>query len=343
LFSSSRFARPGLVAGIITLAVAAAACGQTGSAQNTGSSSASSAPAYPTKAIDVIVPFSAGGFTDSSARVAVEALKTEFGQPVTVSNKEGAGGVTATTEYLRATPDGYSIMALISGPTTEALAANPALPYKWDSFTVLGGIGISPRVIITPVDGRLDTAEKLVDALKKDPGSVSWATGSPQGPATFSTLALFDQLKVDAKTPKLATFNGDGPAANAVAGGHVDFSAVNVSTALPLIKAGKVKPIIVSGSERVKALPDTPVASEVGLKEFILDNWLGFMAPAETPDHIVAAWEKALESLSKDPQLQERLEAMGMVVELISAAELTDMVEKRFETSSDLVAKFGTS
>ena len=347
MFSSSRLARPALTAGIIALGLAATACGgQSPAAQSTGSATAAasaSAPAYPTKAVEVIVPFSAGGFTDSSARIVVESLKSQLGQSVTVSNKEGAGGVTATTEYLRATPDGYSIMALISGPTTEALAANPSLPYKWDSFTILGGIGISPRVIVVPADGRLDSAEKLVDALKNEPGSVRWATGSPQGPATFSTLALFDQLGVDAKKPKRVTFNGDGPAANSVAGGHVDFSAVNVSTALPLIKAGKVKPIIVSGVERVAALPDTPVASEVDLDEFILDNWLGFMAPPATPDHVVTAWQGALTELAEDAKLAERLESMGMVVKLLSAAQLTEMVKARYETSSALVAKFGAS
>jgi tripartite-type tricarboxylate transporter receptor subunit TctC len=320
-----------------TLLVVLSACGD--------SSEGAAAPkaTYPDKAIEVIVPFDAGGFTDSSARVVVESLKAQLKQPVTVTNKAGAGGVTATTEFLRTKPDGYTIMALISGPTTEALAANPSLPYTWDSFTILGGIALSPRVLVAPVGGKFSTGQQLVDALKSDPAKVTWATGSPQGPATFSTLALFDQLGVDAKKPKRATFNGDGPAANAVAGGHVDFSAVNVSTALPLIKAGKLKPLVVSGTEKLSVLPDTPVAADLGLQEFVLDNWLGFMAPPETPASVVEAWGKALTALSTDADLTKKLEDMGSVSKLLTAQDLTDMVRKRFETSTALVQKFGAS
>lgn len=300
-------------------------------------------PEYPTKEVELIVPFDAGGFTDSSARVVAEYLKEVFGQPITVINKAGAGGVTATTEYVRATPDGYSIMSLISGPTTEALASTPDLPYHWDSFSILGGIALSPRVVVAPVGGRFATGEALVEALSTDPGSVKWATGSPQGPATFSTLALFDQLDVDVAQPQRVTFNGDGPAANAVAGGHVDFSAVNVSTALPLIEAGKLVPLIVSGADEIESLPGTPVAADLGLEEFILDNWIGFMAPAETPQHVVDAWGAALEELSKNDKLEAQLADMGSVMQLITASELTEMVRNRYETSRALVEKFGTS
>ncbi len=319
-----------------TLLVALSACGDS----NDGTATKAT---YPDKAVEVIVPFDAGGFTDSSARVVVESLKAQLKQLVTVTNKAGAGGVTATTEFLRTKPDGYTVMALISGPTTEAIAANPSLPYKWDSFTILGGIALSPRVLVAPVGGKFSTAQQLVDALKKDPSKVTWATGSPQGPATFSTLALFDQLDVDAKKPKRATFNGDGPAANAVAGGHVDFSAVNVSTALPLIKAGKLKPLVVSGTEKLAVLPDTPIAADLGLQEFVLDNWLGFMAPPKTPATVVEAWGKALTALSTDASLTAKLEDMGSVSKLLTAEELTDMVHKRFETSTALVQKFGAS
>jgi|GEM_PF-288108 len=332
---SRRFRRLAAIGASVGVLASLAACGDT--------DDASQDDAYPTKAIEVIVPFDAGGFTDSTGRVIVESLKTQIGQPISVTNKAGAGGVTATAEYQRAKPDGYSIMALISGPTTEALAADPKLPYQWDSFTILGGVALSPRVIVAPTKGKFGTGEELIDALKNKPESVSWATGSPQGPATFSTLALFDQLDVDAKKPRRATFNGDGPAANAVAGGHVDFSAVNVSTALPLIKAGKLKPLVVSGTEPLAALPDVPIAGDLGLEEFVLDNWFGFMAPPNTPKSVVDAWAKALEATSKDPKLIKQLDGMGSIVKLMSADELTDMVRQRYETSKALVDKFGTN
>lgn len=317
---------------LVTASLTLTACSRSGE---------SAESAYPAKGIEVVVPFSAGGFTDSGARLVVDSLKERFRQPVTIANKEGAGGVTATTEFLSAKPDGYTIEALISGPTTEALAANPSLPYKWDSFTVLGGIAISPRVIVAPAEGRIRSAEDLIKNLKGSPSTVTWSTGSPQGPATFSTLALFDALGVDASAPKRVTFNGDGPAANAVAGGHVDFSAVNVSTALPLIKAGKIRPLIVSGTEPFPLLPETPIASAVGLDDFILDNWLGFMAPPKTPEHVVQAWESALTEIAKDPALTTKLRNIGMVTQRISAQQLTDMVKRRFDTSAALVAKFG--
>ncbi|GHH72772.1 hypothetical protein GCM10017673_28220 [Streptosporangium violaceochromogenes] len=329
---STRLAHVRIAAALLlAVSLTSAACGREEEAPS----------AYPSKDIEVVVPFSAGGFTDSGARLVVDGLKKRFGRPVTIANKEGAGGVTATTEFLTAKPDGYTIEALISGPTTEALAANPALPYKWDSFTVLGGIAISPRVIVAPAQGRIQSAQDLLKSLKETPSAVTWSTGSPQGPATFSTLALFDALGVDAAVPKRVTFNGDGPAANAVAGGHVDFSAVNVSTALPLIKAGKIRPLIVSGTEEFPLLPGTPVAAQVGLEDFILDNWLGFMAPPKTPGHIVQAWESALAEIAKDRDLAAKLENIGMVMRHIPAGELTGMVKRRFDTSSALVAKFG--
>jgi tripartite-type tricarboxylate transporter receptor subunit TctC len=295
---------------------------------------------YPDGPITIIIPFPAGGITDTTSRLVAAELEAELGVPVIVENKEGGGGVTATTEFLQADPDGLTVLAMVSGPTTFR-PATTELPYTWDSFTYMGSATSNPYALVVGPDSPWDTAQDLLDAVDDDPAAYDFATGAAIGPATFASGQLLQENGVDVSKVVYVTFDGDGASANAVAGGSVDFASVNPSTAIPLWEAGQLKILMQSGSVPLSALKDTPTADDEGIDGYTMSNFVGFLAPAGVPDDVVTAWEEALENISNDPEFAAKVENLGASIEYRTGAQLADYVKAEFETGRTIAEELG--
>jgi tripartite-type tricarboxylate transporter receptor subunit TctC len=265
---------------------------------------------WPSKPITYIVPFPAGGTTDTLARIIGQKLSVAVGQPVVVDNKPGAGGNIGSDFVARAKPDGYTIL----GGTISSHAINvslyPKLPYDpVKSFVPITMIGTNPLVLIVPPNSSAKTVKDLIAQAKAKPGSVTFASagsGTSQHLAVemFKSLAGVDVVHVP--------YKGSGPAIQDVMGGQVDAMFDTTVVAAPQIKGGKVRALGVTSAKRVKGWDNIPTIAESGVPGYEIVSWQGIFAPAGTPPEIVKRLNTEIVKILNMPDVRERMEALGV-------------------------------
>ena len=265
---------------------------------------------WPSKPITYVVPFPAGGTTDTLARIIGQKLSVALGQPVVVDNKPGAGGNIGSGSVARAAPDGYTIL----GGTISSHAINvslyPKLPYDpAKSFVPITLIGTNPLVLIVPPNSSAKTVKDLIAQAKAKPGSVTFASagsGTSQHLAVemFKSLAGVDVVHVP--------YKGSGPAIQDVMGGQVDAMFDTTVVAAPQIKGGKVRALGVTSAKRVKGWDTIPTIAESGVPGYEIVSWQGIFAPAGTPPEIVKRLNTEIVKILNMPDVRERMEALGV-------------------------------
>lgn len=285
---------------------------------------AAQAQDYPTRPITLIVPFAAGGSTDAIGRLVADGLREVLGQPVVVDNRAGAGGSIGTAAIARATPDGYTIGI----GTASTLAINPAI-YKDLPFDVLadlvfiGGIADVPNIMaINPSVPAADIAA-FVALAKAGPGELTYASA---GNGSVSHL-MGEQFKVATGADLVhVPFKGVGPALTDVVGGQVNVIYDNLPSSLPLVEAGQLRALAVSGETRVPALAGVPTFAEAGLDDM---NWMAFfgvVAPQGTPEPVQEKLGAALAKALALPRVRAGLAAQQAVVTARPAGEFRAQV-----------------
>jgi tripartite-type tricarboxylate transporter receptor subunit TctC len=263
---------------------------------------------YPSKPIRWIVPFPPGGSTDILARVVGQKLTEAWGQPVIIENRGGAGGTLGAAEAAKAAPDGYT---LLMGAIHHTIATSvyPKLPYDFiKDFAPITVVANVPNVLVINPSVPANNAKELIAYAKANPGKLSYGSAGT-GTAhhligeQFNLLAGVDIVHVP--------YKGSAPAIADLMGGQVQVMYDTIASALPHIKAGKVRPLAVAPGKRSAALPDIPTLSEAALPGFDVTTWFGALAPAKTPPEIVAKLNKEMVDILKMPDVAKRLADAG--------------------------------
>jgi tripartite-type tricarboxylate transporter receptor subunit TctC len=263
------------------------------------------AVAYPTKPVELIVPWPAGGRTDLIARIFAAAAGKHLAQQVVVVNKPGGGGATGTAGVANANPDGHTLLvATIGGNIMRPLSAS--VPYRYDSFAPLGQITASTIVLAANASRPWRTLRDLVDAAKK--GGPPPTYGCPFGVVPHLTVvAVANQAGVELKhVPQ----QGDGPSVTATLGGHQDMLIASPAVVLPHVKTGALRALATFGTERDPFLPDVPTAREQGFA-VVATPWTGIVAPKGTPPEVLAKLRQVFEAVMKDPEFTAGMEKLG--------------------------------
>jgi tripartite-type tricarboxylate transporter receptor subunit TctC len=269
---------------------------------------ASGAGDYPNRTINFIVPFAAGGPTDTVTRLIADPMGRSMGQQIVVQNVAGAGGTLAAGQVATATADGYTVlMHHIGMSTAPSLYANLAYDPLTD-FKMIGLVTEVPMTIIGGTEFEPETLEELVAYVKEHGEDVNYAMAGV-GAASHLCGLLF-QSAVDAKVTEV-TYEGTGPGMTALVGNQVDFMCDQTTNTTEQINSGTVKAYAVTTPERNDALPDVPTATEAGLEGMEVTVWHGLYVPADTPDAIVAKLTEELKKALKDPTVIERFGALG--------------------------------
>jgi tripartite-type tricarboxylate transporter receptor subunit TctC len=275
------------------------------------SAPAAGADAYPSKPIRYLVGFSAGGATDVLARAMSPRLSERFGQQVVVDNRPGANGNLAADIVAKAPADGYTLLL----GTIGILAINPSLYQKLpfdplrDFAPVCQLVSLSNVVVAHPALP-VNSMKELIALAQARPGQLTYATSGSGGTGhlageLFKTMAKVDLVHVP--------YKGGAPALIDVMSGQVQTFFATVPTALPQIKAGRIKALAVTTAKRSVALPQVPtVAEAAGLKGYEADNWYGLVVPGHTPKDIIARLHDEFVAVLKIPEVQERLLAQGL-------------------------------
>src|SRR6201747_3161607 len=268
----------------------------------------SSAEGYPNRPVRVVVGFPAGGPTDIIARIVAQRLSDSLGQQFFVENVAGAGGNIAAGQVARATPDGYTIMAISTG-----FMVNPSLYAKvpYDAikdFSAVTLVASSPNVVVVNPLVPVKTLPDLVQLIRDNPGKYSYA-----GPGVGSTPHLGGELfRLTYKLDLVhVPFTGAAPAVQATIGGHTPIAFTALPSSMAAIQAGQVRAIGIAATERAEQLPDVPTFAEQGIKDQEADTLTGIVAPAGTPKEIVDLLYREIAKAVARPDVRERLAVLG--------------------------------
>ncbi len=267
--------------------------------------------AWPTRPIKLIVPYAAGGFADTRARKLSDHLSQRLGQPVVIENRAGAGGVTGTDAIAKAT-DGHTFGFGSPAP----LVTNPVLMKKmpYDAERDLQPIVLieqAPLILSTALNQPFQSVRELVAAGQAKPDTLSYGSSGVGGAHHLSGELL--AFQTDARFVHVP-YKGGAPAAADLMAGHLGFMFEMGYAALPAIQAKKIRPLAVSGRQRLKLLPQVPTLDEAGIKGFESYNWLGMVAPARTPQAVIARLNAAVNEALADPAVRAMIEDSGGVV-----------------------------
>ena len=274
--------------------------------------SAAQAQQYPSRNIVMIVPFPAGGPSDTVARIAADGMTRHLGHNVVIENVGGAGGTIGATRAAEAAPDGYTIFAASMGTVIAAPSFYPNL--KYDSTKDFEPIGMSanaPAVIALKNDLPANNVKEFVEYVRKNGTNVKQAHGGVGGTSHMACL-LFNKI-FDLK-PTLVAYRGTGPAVNDLVGGHIDYLCEQAVSMVPSIQGGKIRGIVISADERLAALPNVPGAKEAGAPDYQLNVWSAVYAPRGTSKEIIAKLADALDKTLDEPGTAEKLANLGGTV-----------------------------
>ena len=244
----------------------------------------SAADAYPTRPIQVIVPFPPGGVADLVGRPFTAALEKLLKQPVVIVNKTGAGGAVGMQALAASKPDGYTLMVALSSisvmPEVDAMFGRPPV-YKLSDFAPIALLSADPTVLVVSAKSPWKTVADFVADAKKRPNEIKYASSG-----VYGTMHVAMEMFAHAAGIKLRHIptGGGGPALNALLGGHVDAISGGPNVSIPHIKAGTLRVLAGWGDKRISALPDVPTFKELGYKDVEFYIWSGFFAPAATPE-----------------------------------------------------------
>jgi tripartite-type tricarboxylate transporter receptor subunit TctC len=295
-----------LLTTLASLALVAAACGNDDDdGETTGGGDAEG---YPEQNITFVVPFSAGGPTDTVTRLIAEPMAEELGGQIVVQNVEGAGGTVAAGQVAQAEPDGYTVlMHHIGMSTAPALYAD--LEYEpLEDFETVGLVTEVPMTIVARRDFEPSTLEELVDYVTENADTVTYANAGIGAASHLCGLLIQDAIGV---TLQEVPYDGTGPALTDLVGGQVDFMCDQTTNTTGQIEAGEVKAYAVTTPERVESLPDLPTTAEAGLPDVEVSVWHGLYVPADTPEDIVQRLSDALKVALADQGVIDTLADLG--------------------------------
>jgi tripartite-type tricarboxylate transporter receptor subunit TctC len=296
---------------------------------------------YPTKPVTIVVPFAAGGPSDSITRIVAEGLQRSLGERVIVQNFGGAGGTVGSNRVVQAAPDGYTLlMHHIGLATAPALYKN--LPFNPQTdLAPVGMVSDGPMAITARKGFPANTLTELIAYLKAHPKQVSYASAGIGGASFFCSLLLEQRLGVQFNQ---IPYTGTGPAYTDYVAGRVDMICDLTTGTAPYIKDGEIKGYALTAEKRVAVLPDLPTATEAGLPNFDLSVWYGLYAPKKTPQAVIDRLSAALQTTVQDKQVAERLSVTGSLPvspDLATPAALKAKLKEQVDRWTPLIAKSG--
>ncbi|HSW19972.1 MAG TPA: tripartite tricarboxylate transporter substrate-binding protein, partial [Ramlibacter sp.] len=266
---------------------------------------------YPTKPIKIVVPYAAGGSTDTLARVVAERLGKRLGQAVVVENKPGASEQIAITGVAKSAPDGYTLLlSTLSGLAVNPGLYGPRLPYNpIKDLTPIVLAATVPSVVVVHPSVPAKNMTELGAYLKANPGKVSYASA---GAGTPSHLGMEYYKKANGFDPVHVPYKGGAPALQEVMGGQVHLMMALVPEAMPMVKSGRMRALAVTTTKRLAAYPELPTVAESGGKDFDMTFWYAFMAPAGMPAEIVTRLNHEIDAILAEKDVLARLADMSL-------------------------------
>jgi tripartite-type tricarboxylate transporter receptor subunit TctC len=264
---------------------------------------------YPDRVVRIVNPYPPGGSVDVMARLLAQKLGENLGQQFIVENRSGGGGNTGSDSVAKAEPDGYTLLFTAPGPLTvnqtlySKLSFDPAT-----DFAPIALFATAPIVLIVNPGVPANNVQELIALARKEPGKINFASAG-NGTTNHLSGELFKSMaKVDIVH---VPYRGAGPAMNDLIGGHVQMFFDLMPVVLPQVTTGKVRALGIAGAKRASSLPDVPTIAEQGVPGFDASSWYGLVAPAKTPEPVLAKLREEVAKALKTPDMVARIRELG--------------------------------
>ncbi len=295
---------------------------------------------YPKRAIDVVVPISAGGAGDTWVRTIMPYLSKKWGVPINVVNKPGGSGVIGTMAVLTSAPDGYSIV--YDGHIIPAVPAVQAdCPFKWNDPMPIAKIASAPLAFAVPADSPWHTLKEALEDIRKNPEAIKAGVGGVSMPAVFALAKLFDSVGIDFKRMNRVIFDGSTPTMAALAGKHVMLTSQPLIDAIAMLKGGKIRVLAISSPRRSPNLPDIPTGKELGYPAYDRQTFGGIAGPTNLPPAIVKIFSDGLKEALQDRDIIEKLEARETMVDYLNPEEHRKFLETQYKENLAIAERLG--
>lgn len=282
------------------------------------------AQGYPNRAIRMIVPFPPGGIVDINGRAVSKLMEDRLGVPVVIENRAGAGGLVGSVALANATPDGYTLGALVPSTASRAFQKNPPIDI-FTAFTPIGSIYIGPLAFSTNAQTPARTLKEFIDYAKANPGKLNFGTSS--GPPAMAAAVLASLAGIKLETIE---YKGAAPAMTALLANEVQANFGAISQFTPLMESGRVVPLAVAGDQRMPVIPNVPSMAELGFPGVKAYTVHAIMAPAGVPQAVVARLSPVMKDVVASPELEKFFRTSGKTLN-VSNDELMRMIREEVD------------
>jgi len=300
--------------------------------------SPSFAEEFPTRPVTLVIPYSVGGTTDIVARIIAQGMGEKLGETVVAENRTGAGGAIGWNAVARATPDGYTMLTTEMS-FTIAPSLFPNLPFNAKTaFRQVGTAAFAPHVLVVNPDIPAKTIQEFIALVKSKPGKFNYGSGgvgtnTHLGAELFKSLTHTDLMHIP--------YKGAGQVLQDLMAGQVHALITSLPTALPHIKSGRLRALMIASKNRVDVLPDVPSAPEAGIPGMVMDFWVGLSVPAGTPQSVIERLNKEMVAFVNSEKGKERLAAQGLQPVGNSPEEAEALVKNEMKRWADVIANAG--
>lgn len=276
---------------------------------------------WPSRTVELIVPYPAGGNVDTAARIVADKLQARLGQPFIVENKAGGGGLVAGEAFAKSPNDGYTLFVGANGPVLFAPEIAKRDAYQWKrDFIPITTISMTPLVLEVHPSVKARNLKEFFDLVRREPGRLTMA--SPGAGTSNHLLSELAQASLGLQWVTVH-YRGNAPATNDLIGGQSHFAFDQISVALQYLKSGRLRPLAVTSARRTSWLPDVPTFKELGYPDFDAQTFTGLFAPAGTPGPIVEKLREAMTAILGDPSVVEKFNKIGAEAVAMSPADFT--------------------
>jgi len=305
-----------------------------------GLCAAQGTPAFPTRAITMVVPFPPGGLADLVARPVAEAMSRELGQPVVIENKGGAGGGIGMGQVAKSRADGYTILMALSSysvlPEADAVLGRSPM-YTFAELRPLVRYTADPTVLAVRAEAPWKTVKDFVDDAKKRPGAINFGSSG-----NYGTMHVPMEILAQTAGVKMThvPFTGAGPAVVALLGGQIDAVSTGPATVLQHVKAGKIRVLGHWGNGKLASMPDAPSLKDAGYNAEYA-QWSGLFIPSATPEPVAQRLRAAAVAAASDPKVKEVINNAGSPILFMDTPEFERYVAADAKRMADIVKKIG--
>ena len=297
-------------------------------------------PAWPSRPVKLVVPFSPGGFTDVVARILGQKLSESLGQPVIIENKPGAGSTIGSDYVAKSKPDGYTLV-MVSTTQVSSPWLYKSMPYDvFKDFTPVMKLVEGPYVMIANPKLPAKSVAELLALAKAQPGKLDYAS-SGNGSAQHLVGAMFASM--GGVQLNHVPYKGSGQAMQDIVGGQVQLGFVGMPNALPYLPSGRLRALAVTTRKRSPDLPDVPTMDEAGIKGYDATIWLGLLAPAGLPRDIVMRLNSEISKVLSSPETRKTILSAGVEVSLSSPEEFAALLRSEYDKWGKVVRDTGAT